>query len=170
MKVVGMCLVLLGCVGIGFYYRIREVFRYRNLQELLKAMVILRGEIASMHTPLPDALLQSAKRTKGIAAEFFSAVAGELEEGGGELCVMWQNKLRDCVPVMQLREEDRRELEALGETLGYLDVEMQIQSIELYRRRLEYSIKGMEKESDKRCRLYPVLGTVAGIVLCILIV
>ncbi len=169
MRIIGVCFVLLGCAGMGMYYRMREIFRYRNLQELLKAMMVLRGEIAAIRTPLPEALLHSSRRIKGSIAAFFRLVAGDLEEGRGELNSIWKSRLKDTIPLMQMKEADRTELERLGETLGYLDVEMQVQSIDLYKKRLEYSIKEMEKENEKRSRLYPVLGTITGILLCILI-
>lgn len=168
-KFIGMCLVLAGCAGMGIYFRMREIARYRNLQEIQKAVLVIRGEIVSMRTPLPDALTQAARRARGPVATFLTAVSGELDRGGGDLGAVWQDCLKDCIPVMQLREEDRGEFGRLGETLGYLDVEMQLQNIDLYRERLALSIRGMEQEKGKRSGLYPVIGTAAGILLCILI-
>lgn len=168
MKWVGMCFVFAGCVGLGLYYRLREICRLRNLYELLKAVTFLSGEIDAMHTPLPDALFHSAGRVRGTASSFFRAVSDGLEEGEGEFCDVWKKKLQETVSSVQLRGEDCRELEEFGETLGYLDAEMQLRCIELYRKRLIYSINGMERENEKKCRLYPALGTIAGVFLCIL--
>jgi stage III sporulation protein AB len=170
MKIAGMLLVIAGCVGIGIYYQIREIFRYRNLQELLKAAVVLAGEIASMRTPLPDALFQASCRSGGVVSVFLRSVTEELEGGQGEFSIVWKKKLQENIQAMQLREQDRHELEELGTMLGYLDVEMQIQSLELYKKRVETSIEELESQKEKRSRLYPVLGTMAGVLLCILIV
>lgn len=170
MKLLGMCLVFGGCLGIGLYYRMQELFRYRNLQEIQKAMDVLRGEISSVKSPLPEAVYQASKRTRGVMSSFFAEVAGELEEGQGELSRIWSQKLKDGVPGMQLCEGDRMELERMGEMLGYLDTEMQKRSIDLYMERVRQSIQDMERNDEKRSRLYPVLGTAAGILLCILMV
>lgn len=168
MKVLGMCLIFAGCAGIGLYYRMQEMFRYRNLQEIQKAMAVLRGEISSVKSPLPEAIFQASKRTRGVMSSFFEEVAEELEEGQGELCWIWSSKLKDSVPGMQLCERDRVELERMGEMLGYLDADMQKKSIDLYTERVRQSIQEMEQNGEKRSRLYPVLGTAAGILLCIL--
>ena len=168
-KFFGMCLVFAGCAGLGLYYRMQEIVRYRNLQEIQKAMAVIRGEISAVHTPLPDALYQAARRTRGVISAFFSAVVKELEGGGGELRLIWRAKLQETVSAMQLCERDRRELERMGEMLGYLDVEMQLQSIDLFSGMVEQGMRDMEGESEKRSRLYPVLGMAAGILLCILL-
>jgi stage III sporulation protein AB len=170
MKLAGMGLVMAGCIGIGVYYQMREIFRYRNLQELLKAMTVLEGEIGTMRTPLPDALFQVSERTGGITAAFFQGVANSLADGQGEFAGIWKCKLGDTVSAAQLREQDKNALEELGNMLGYLDVEMQMQSIRLCKRRLETGIKELENEKEKQSKLYPVLGTMAGVLLCILIV
>ena len=83
--------------------------------------------------------------------------------------LIWRAKLQETVSAMQLCERDRRELERMGEMLGYLDVEMQLQSIDLFSGRVEQGMRDMEGESEKRSRLYPVLGMAAGILLCILL-
>ena len=133
-------------------------------------MAVLRGEISAVHAPLPDALFQASKRARGVIASFFSAVAEDLEAGGGELRLIWSRELREMVSDMQLCGSDRRELERMGEMLGYLDVNMQLQSIDLYTGMVEQSMRQREGEGERRSRLYPLLGTAAGILLCILMV
>jgi stage III sporulation protein AB len=119
---------------------------------------------------MPDALLQSSKRAGGTVSVFLQSVAEELEGGQGEFSQIWKNKLKEKIPAMQFREQDRGDLEELGTMLGYLDVKMQLQSIELYQRRVETSIKELQDQKEKRSRLYPLLGTISGVLLCILIV
>ena len=53
--------------------------------------------------------------------------------------------------------------------LGYLDVQMQIQALELYEKRLEGSLQMWEREKEKKARLYPVLGTMGGALICLMI-
>ena len=70
----------------------------------------------------------------------------------------------------ELSEEDWHDLEELGNTLGYLDCQMQLQSLALYRKRLEQSIQMCEAQKEKRTRLYPALGTIGGMMLCLLLI
>ena len=68
----------------------------------------------------------------------------------------------------ELGTEDRHELEELGNTLGYLDVDMQLQALKLYQSRLDQSIRSWEREKEKRTRLYPILGVISGLLICLL--
>ena len=51
--------------------------------------------------------------------------------------------------------------EKLGGTLGYLDLEMQVSTIQIYVRRLKLRMEQTEKESHERLRMYPVIGALA---------
>ena len=47
----------------------------------------------------------------------------------------------------------RQECEKLGGTLGYLDLEMQVSTIQIYVRRLKLRMEQTEKESHERLRM-----------------
>ncbi len=46
---------------------------------------------------------------------------------------------------------------------------MQVQALELYEKRLEGSLLAWEQEKEKKARLYPVLGTMGGALICLII-
>lgn len=169
MKAAGICLILSGCAGIGIYYRIREGIRCRNLMELQRAVQILEGEIAAMHTPLPDAMRHVAARVHGAVSELFLAAAVGMENKRAQLGMIWQREMEKTISDMQLRREDRQELSGFGDTLGYLDVSMQLQCIALYKKRLDEGIGEMQREKNRKGRIYPVLGLATGIFLCVFI-
>lgn len=170
MKWLGMCMVLLGSIGLGVWYSALYTRRWKNLIACRKAMMIIRGEIAYGKTPLPQAFGQAAVRTGGAVRAFFGLVADRLEEGGARMDEIWGQALAETVSDRELRREDIRELRELGDTLGYLDVEMQLQTLDLYLQRLEQSIQEYETEKKTRTRLYPVLGTMCGALICIIMI
>lgn len=169
MKIIGMLMVMSGCIGAGLWYSLIYIRKWHNLQDCQKAVMILRNEILYGRTPLPVAFAQMAGRTSGSVARFFSTVARRLEEGGGRLEEIWSAALQEILTSRELGEEDQKELEGLGNTLGYLDTQMQIQALELYEKRLEGSLQAWEREKEKKTRLYPVLGTMGGALICLII-
>ena len=62
-----------------------------------------------------------------------------------------------------MEKEEREEWEKLGGTLGYLDLEMQVSTIQIYVRRLKLRMEQTEKESHERLRMYPVIGAFIGV-------
>jgi len=170
MKWLGMCFILVGCVGMGVWYSNNYVRKWKNLLELKKSLVMLKGEISYGRTPLPEAFFRLADKTKGVISKFYRIMAEGLEEGKGDMEYLWKNYLEKCIPEKEMRESDRKELESLGSTLGYLDTEMQLQTLGLYEKQLEQSIYFYEKERENRTRLYPILGTIGGILICIILI
>ncbi|MBO5072730.1 MAG: stage III sporulation protein AB [Eubacterium sp.] len=169
MKMLGMLMVMSGCIGAGLWYSFIYNRKWRNLKDCQKAVLILRNEIVYGRTPLPEAFAQMADRTNGSVARFFDTVAQRLEEGGGRLEEIWGTALQEILTSQEMGKEDQKELEGLGNTLGYLDTQLQVQALELYEKRLEGSLQNWEREKEKKTRLYPVLGTMGGALICLII-
>lgn len=169
MKLIGMMLVMAGCIGAGIWCRLAYTRKWRNLLNCQKAIVILRSEITYGRMPLPAAFVRMAERTSGSISRFFDTVSMRLEEGGGRLEDIWNTTLEEILTDQEMRPEDQRELAGLGNMLGYMDAQMQIQALELYEKRLEGSLQIWEGEREKRTKLYPVLGTMGGALICLII-
>ena len=68
---------------------------------------------------------------------------------------------------LPLTKEDLEQLKALGEHLGYLDVDMQERTLLLYLEQLDMTIDYLQKHRQEKCRLYTSLGVMGGIFLVI---
>ncbi len=173
MKVLGILFIMIGSMEVGFWYRGRYLRRCNNLKMLQKAMMILEGEISYGRTPLPDAFYEMSRRTEQSVSQFFLAISQRMEKKGKNMDEIWSEALGEVFGSSnrtELSEEDWHDLEELGNTLGYLDCQMQLQSLALYRKRLEQSIQMCEAQKEKRTRLYPALGTIGGMMLCLLLI
>ena len=69
----------------------------------------------------------------------------------------------------RLTKEDKEEFARFGESLGYLDVEMQKNAMKLYLKELEQKIEYLQKEIPQKRKLYQSLGVMGGIFLLILL-
>ncbi len=170
MRAIGMLCVMAGCISVGVWYRMLYIRKCRNLLAVQKGITILEGEISYGRTPLPDAFHEMAKRTGGCVSEFFEEISRRLSFGGEGMEAVWSSTLREIIGDCELGREEWRDLKELGNTLGYLDSRMQLQSLQLYQKRLAYSIGIWEKEKEKKTKLYPVLGTICGVLICLLLV
>ena len=68
-----------------------------------------------------------------------------------------------------ITKEDKEEFARFGESLGYLDVEMQKNAMKLYLKELEQKIEYLQKEIPQKRKLYQSLGVMGGIFLLILL-
>lgn len=166
----GIVLVMVGSVCSGIWYRIRYLGRLANLRECQRALSVLRGEIQYGRTPLPEACREVEARVSGVCRQFFRNVAEELEQGAGSLDDVWKKNTSLLFSSLHMGTKEREEWMRLGNTMGYLDVEMQLRTMDLYLQRLQTSIDQADRECRDRSRLYPLLGTFGGVLICLVLV
>lgn len=170
-KLLGILFVLCGSTSLGFYYSYLVKERYANSERIRKALICLRGEIQFARTPMPEALASVARHTSGSISTFFSEVSKELQCGrGSPFSVIWAEKLELHMNGSNIQREDITELKDLGQTLGYLDAEMQVNTVNLYLERMQESLVKQNEEKRDKVRLYNLLGIVGGIFITIIIV
>ena len=132
LKWLGGGFVVIGCSGLGIWYRMLFLAHFKILREMERGMMILKGEISYGRTPLPQAFEQMAGRTTGTVSGFFKTIADLLEEGKTDYETLWRETINQFFTEREMRDDDKRELMNLGKTIGYLDAAMQIKSLELY--------------------------------------
>ncbi len=170
LKWAGIVFVMTGSAGIGFWYRMRCRIRMANLRECQLALSILRGEIQYGKTPLPEACHEVEKRLHGSLKTFFFRLAEEMEKSSKQIEQIWKETTEITLPSMQMGAREREEWIRFGGMLGYLDVEMQLCTIDLYRQRLQVSVDRENDNCHNRLRLYPLLGAFGGMLICLIFV
>lgn len=83
---------------------------------------------------------------------------------------IWKKEADELYASSGLNREDMEYIYNLGQTIGYLDVQAQEQGLLLLQADLSRHIQGLEAETKDRVRLSLVFGTVAGILLIILLI
>ncbi len=169
MKLMGMILVMAGSIGLGIWYSLSYQRKLQNLKNWKKAMLIIRGEIAFGRTPLLFAMEQVIVRGDGTIRDFFQSVSEKMQRREKSLEEIWAEEVEEMLTKAEMTEIDRKEIQELGTTLGYLDVEMQLQTIDLHLQRINQSMEEKEKEKRNKTKLYPVLGTMCGVMVCIIL-
>lgn len=168
MKIIGCILVIGSSSAVGFYFSGELKSRIEDLKELRKLIGLLRGDIRYANTPLPEAIYAITRRRSSRFDQFFTYVSKQLSELSGETFqVIWKKAVEFELLNSALTKKDKSNLKQLGENLGYLDKEMQLNTIDLYLSQLEDEIAELSKSAKERGYLYNTLGIMAGVFITI---
>ncbi|MBQ8184748.1 MAG: stage III sporulation protein AB [Lachnospiraceae bacterium] len=171
LKLLGSLLVLACSAGLGVAGSMDLKRHCMELRLLKQAVYMLRGEIKHAKAPLPEAFGALAGRMASPFSEFFANLAQGLVSGEGRsLKELWEKEIRESLKQSTLRRDEKQRFQQLGEGLGYLDLEMQMSTIELYLEQLEGDIARAQEELQTKQKLYQSLGIAGGIFLVILLV
>ena len=132
-KLLGICLVCVSCAGIGGGEALRLIGRRRFLEEVKRIATGLRGEIGYTQAVLPLALCRAGARGDGKAGKLF-LVAGERLEANPECPFgrIWEAVLEEQGIRPMLGTEEWEMMCRFGNSIGYLDLEMQQKTLALY--------------------------------------
>lgn len=171
LKILGAVLTICSSSALGFYFSNELLIRLKQLRELKKYVTILRGDIRYGGTPLPEAIGSLARRSPGIFRPFLSDVSEQLNiSKGGTFSEVWGKCVWDDLKESSLTESDKENLVRFGENLGFLDREMQINTIDLYLNQLQEEIKEQAGIVKERTKLYNMLGIMGGVFITIIMI
>lgn len=170
-KALGCILVILSSSLMGFYFSNELKCRIDDMKELKKLIVLLRGDIRYGSTPLPEAISAIARRHEGRFKSFFTTVSTKLKEySGSTLSQVWKEAVEKELFETSLSKRDKYHLIWFGENLGYLDKEMQMNTLDLFLTQLEDEINELSKSAKEKAYLYNSLGIMAGIFISIIMI
>ena len=170
-KIIGCMLVIIGCGAIGFFEAEKMKKRLLEMQYIKRYVLFMKGEIRYGNKTLPETFLQLEKRANGVWKDFFGRTGKKLwNTSNGTLSYVWEEEVENSLSSSLLREAEKKEWKELGENLGYLDQEMQINLLEIYEQHLGESIEKEKEKMSTQTKLYQVLGVMSGIFLVIILV
>lgn len=168
-KIIGCILIIASTTGTGFFFSNEMKCRIEDLKELRKLIVLLRGDIRYANSPLPEAISSIARRNKGNFEPFFTEVSKKLHELSGiTFPDIWKEAVGKKLYQTSLSKKDKTLLTRFGENLGYLDKDMQLNTLDLYISQLEEEITESSKTAKEKAYLYNSLGIMAGIFITII--
>lgn len=170
-KVVGCILIILSSTLMGFYFGNELKSRIKDMKELKKLIILLRGDIRFGSTPLPEAISSIARRHDGCFKGFFTRASEKLNErSGNTFSQVWKEAVENELFSTSLNKKDKSQLIQFGENLGYLDKEMQMNTLELFLTQMEDELQDLTKTAKEKSYLYNTLGIMAGIFISIIMI
>ena len=171
MKILGACLVILSCTSLGLYFSSLVQGRVSDLKAMKKNITILRGDIKYGNTTLPEAIGALARRNTDNFKEFFAGIEEELMNASGlSFIQIWDKGINTSLKNSYMNHNDREQLNRLGETLGYLDKEMQLKTIDFYMEQLDHELVDAVNTMKEKTRLYNMLGILSGLFLTVVLI
>lgn len=169
-KIIGIVLIILSGTGIGFKASENLVIQNDRLKKMKKLITILRGEIKYNNSYIGQALLNVSSKVSSPYREFLLCVSEKLEDCSGRtLNEIWKESVDErlsdsCLSVSQLSR-----FKDLGDTLGFLDKEMQLSTFDLFMEQLDIEINENNMKMKDNCKLYKCLGVMGGILVVLII-
>lgn len=168
LKIVGIVLVMAGCVGSGWYLSGKALRRIHLLEEWESILQFLYGEVDYAGRDLPDLICRMIDQSHE-SRNFWKGICRQLRQGNvGRIATIWQRELQQKEWQI-LQEPERRILEELGEIIGQTDRQTQLHAIQLYQQRLGEVLKHSRDSYQGQARVYHVAGITVGSFLVILL-
>lgn len=171
MKIVGCGLLFISTTVLGFLKSEQLRKRVLYLNELKRMMGLLQGELRFHRATLSEAAQNVSKRVESPFSAFLNDLSGRLENGcmEGFTCV-WNELSEELLRCGGFRKEDKNLFEQLGRSLGYLDLVMQTESLDLAIVQTEEAIQSAKEQREIKGKLYRTMGVTAGAFLTLLII
>lgn len=168
LRLIGAGAIVICCTLLGINAGGRSRQRVRALSGLISSLEIMKSEICSGLTPLPELIGMLAGQCAPPAAELY-VKCSELMGKRRSFRDAWRRSLAECGELCLLDEEEQVLLE-LGNTLGRYEAEQQRPALEHAQKRLELFLSIEEREQAEKKRISAALGAGAGIMLALLLV
>ena len=170
-KLIGSLFLLGAAASIGFMKSEELVERVKNLQEMKRMMILLQGELRFHRAALSEAFGNVAERVKEPFCSFLREMGERLErreESGFD--EIWGETSAKIVVSEGMKKEDGQLLELLKNSLGYLDLTLQTETLNLAILQTEEMIKRAKEQQERKGKLYQTMGITVGALLILLII
>ncbi len=170
LEIIGAFFIIMGTTLFGFWWAANYKRRMEELEQLEYLMHMLYGEIKYQVGNFSESFFSIGRHCSGRIQQFSVELAEVLEEGNGEsFCTIWRKMVEIHWTNSALSEDDRNSLIALGEKLGYLDKEMQLNTIQLFMNQMEQKKQMLQQVMPEKCRISRLIGVLSGIFITILL-
>lgn len=171
LKIMGSLMVIAASSLGGWYASGLDSFRIHDLNEIKKALTILKSEIEFASAPLPEALRNIAARTDKPINTIFTYLSERLEERSREsISDLWFETIESCKSSTFFHRDDIESLQSFGKTLGYLDKKMQISAICLLIENIDAKVDTLSAAAQKNSRMYRSLGVLGGMLIAVIFI
>lgn len=166
LKAVGISCLIVGFCGLSIEVVREENAKIKVLREIRNFAGYLLKEIEYSHIPIPDICREYLNRSEGKFKVFLDAICLQFEKDDGKsFDVIWDEETNQYPG----RNEEKMQLEKMGQCFGFCNVGMQLSAIEQFLRDIEAIIIHKEKKFQDNRKLILYLGVMSGLLLSIIL-
>lgn len=155
--------------------------RVKEMQEYARVLAVVAAELRYRRDILAQVFARVAKKCREPYALWLSALSQSLMETqqkqvyedletAFDFDQIWLEHADKLYETSGLKQEDMEYIYNLGQTIGYLDVQAQEEGLALLQADTGRHIRELEAEAKNRMRLSLVVGSVAGVLLVIILI
>ncbi len=169
-KIIGSVIITAATTAVGISSAEQLKNRVRSFSSIIAGLDIMRSEICTRLTPLPELLELLVRETGEPAKTFFMAcLVKQKKMRGRPFSDAWRSALLESEE-LDLREAEMQPLLELGSALGRYDTERQAEAIASTRKRMETFLAKAESERDREGKTRTMLGIAAGAAIVIMLI
>lgn len=165
---IGAILIILATTSTGVALGAREKYRLKDLEQLERALLLMKNQISYLGTPLAELLEQISWKVEGVIGTVLQEISCCMtarESGTAE--EIWERVWLEAGKKTYLTAADLDEVIAFGKTLGFLEKQQQEGSVALLLLYLREGQSRIKKRMAKNGRLYYSMGVLSGLLLVI---
>jgi stage III sporulation protein AB len=170
-NLIGITLTMASTGLIGLYYSNMDGYRISDLLEMKRALSILQSEIEYTETPLAEASLNISQRTRGSVSLLFERLSKLIETNKFDsIYDIWESACLPFFKEVYLSKRDTEQLLTFGNTLGYLDSNMQLKSISQILNYIDEQVAEINAVKAKNKKMYSSAGFLAGALIVVILI
>lgn len=167
-KITGCTMVFLASTLFGVYMSKREFLRIKEMQEMKRALTMLKSEITFLLCPFSEAAVSISEKIKSPVKElFYETGVISLEKTHESITDIWDEVFEKHAGNTSFTKEDKEAFSGFAKSIGYMDREMQSASIDIVIGYIDDKTSELTKKSEKTMPMYRSLGVLGGILIVI---
>lgn len=171
LKLIGSILILASGTMMGLKMGYNLKLRLKNLKIFEKIISMVRGEIRYNNSTISEAMRHVSRHTQAPFNEMLLKISEQLDAFEGKTFKeIWEKTFEEYSQTSCFTKEQSGNIKQLGENLGYLDKDMQLNTLDLLTEQIRKDISDLEQSMAGNIRLYNCLGVMGGIIVILIIV
>ena len=169
-KMLGACMILAGCFGLGLWYQGQFSGRIRALRMLSYILELLAGEVRYGRSTLPECCQHIVTYLEEPFSEAFGRIGRRMEENVGlSFGEIFAEETEPILESLPIRQSDKEVFRRFALQTGFADGQMQLRTLEQCRDMLQQTEEKLEKENAEKCRMAVGLGAMSGLLLLLVL-
>ncbi|MDY2629488.1 MAG: stage III sporulation protein AB [Lachnospiraceae bacterium] len=169
-RLAGIGMIAAAVLALGFWYSLNMKKRIRNLHLMQTVLHMLAGEIGFTGRILEEAFEDISNRLEDPFSSFFQQVSERMQNQDGTGLIQIWKESEDMFMGSGLKEEDLELFRKLGNGLGFLDVDMQLRTLELLEMQVKETTGRLEKNCEASCKMYQSLGILGALTVIVVMI
>ncbi len=169
-RFIGIIMVLISSVALGFYLGSIENLRVFELKEFRRIILCLKGEIMYANFTLPEVIRSIKDKEKGIYKDFLEILDKRLGlYENKRFFVIWEEAVDKGLKATALTMKEKNMIKELGKELEHMDKHTLVSNLDLFLKELEEEIAERSVKAKDRIRIYNAGGILFGVLIVVIL-